>query len=57
MYEIAALTAFARNDMRTLPVIARHEMPKQSQPWEKKSNFIRSMYEIAALAWLARNDG
>ena len=54
MPEIAALTAFARNDM-----VTRHcegLAPKQSHAWSKCRNFFVLMPEIAALTAFARND-
>ena len=55
MQGIATLAWLARNDMRTLPVIA--SVAKQSQPWNKYSNYYFLSAEIAAGTACPRNDG
>jgi len=54
MQGIATLTAFARNDMRTLPVIA--SVAKQSPAWNKYSNYYFLSAEIATGTACPRND-
>ena len=55
MHGIATLAWLARNDMRTLPVIA--SVAKQSPAWNKYSNYSFLPAEIAAGTAFARNDG